>query len=69
MTVQYDKMLYLIEDNETVEEPSASILMPGIIPTGHKDRLNGVLLPYSTYDRLSEAEPVAIVDNKDLAMC
>lgn len=27
---------------------------------------NGVLLPYSTYDRLSEVEPVAIVDNKRL---
>jgi hypothetical protein len=25
-----------------------------------------VLLPYSTYDRLSEVDPVAIVDNKRL---
>ncbi len=29
-------------------------------------RLNGVLLPYSTFDRLSEVDPVAIVDNKRL---
>lgn len=29
-------------------------------------RLNDVLLPYSTYDRLSEVDPVAIVDNKRL---
>lgn len=36
-------------------------------PDGHKElQLNGVLLPYSTYDRLSEVEPVAIVDNKRL---
>ena len=36
-------------------------------PDGHKElRLNGVLLPYSTYDRLSEVDPVAIVDNKRL---
>lgn len=28
--------------------------------------MNGVLLPYSTYDRLSEVDPVAIVDNKRL---
>ena len=28
--------------------------------------MNGVLLPYSTYDRLSEVHPVAIVDNKRL---
>ncbi|EEG1485585.1 ISNCY family transposase, partial [Salmonella enterica subsp. enterica serovar Saintpaul] len=34
---------------------------------GHKElRLNGVLLPYSTFDRLSEVDPVAIVDNKRL---
>ncbi|NYL89232.1 ISNCY family transposase, partial [Salmonella enterica subsp. enterica serovar Typhimurium] len=36
-------------------------------PDGHKElRLNGVLLPYSTFDRLSEVDPVAIVDNKRL---
>ncbi|HCO4835955.1 TPA: ISNCY family transposase, partial [Escherichia coli] len=36
-------------------------------PDGHKElRLNDVQLPYSTYDRLSEVDPVAIVDNKRL---
>nr|QTX14823.1 Mobile element protein [Klebsiella pneumoniae] len=29
-------------------------------------RLNGTLLPYSTYDRLSEIDRGAIVDNKRL---
>lgn len=36
-------------------------------PDGHKElRLNGVILPYSTYDRLSEIDQGAIVDNKRL---
>jgi hypothetical protein len=34
-------------------------------PDGRKElRLNGTLLPYSTYDRLSEIDQGAIVDNK-----
>ncbi|SUF25216.1 transposase [Salmonella enterica] len=33
----------------------------------HKElRLNDVLLPYSTFDRLAEVDPVAIIDNKRL---
>ncbi|HDF5691537.1 TPA: ISNCY family transposase, partial [Klebsiella variicola] len=36
-------------------------------PDGLKElRLNGVALPYSTYDRLSEIDQGAIVDNKRL---
>jgi transposase len=36
-------------------------------PDGRKElRLNGTLLPYSTYDRLSEIDQGAIVDNKRL---
>ncbi|MEQ4661265.1 transposase [Providencia rettgeri] len=36
-------------------------------PDGHKElRLNGISLPYSTYDKLSEIDQGAIVDNKRL---
>ena len=64
LTVQYDKMLYLIEDNEYSRRAIGKYIDVWHYPDGHKElRLNGVLLPYSTYDRLSEVEPVAIVDN------
>lgn len=69
LTVQYDKMLYLIEDSEYSRRAVGKYIDVWHYPDGHKElRLNGVLLPYSTYDRLSEVDPVAIVDNKDWAM-
>ena len=59
-------MLYLIEDNE-YSRAIGKYIDVWHYPDGHKElRLNGVLLPYSTYDRLSEVDPVAIVDNKRL---
>lgn len=67
LTVQYDKMLYLIEDSEYSRRAIGKHIDVWHYPDGHKKlRLNGVLLPYSTYDRLSEVDPVAIVDNKRL---
>lgn len=58
-------MLYLIEDNEYSRRAIGKYIDVWHYPDGHKElRLNGVLLPYSTYDRLSEVDPVAIVDNK-----
>lgn len=67
LTVQYDKMLYLIEDNEHSRRAIGKYIEVWHYPDGHKKlRLNDVLLPYSTYDRLSEVDPVAIVDNKRL---
>ena len=63
-------MLYLIEDNEYRRRAIGKYIDVWHYPDGHKElRLNGVLLPYSTYDRLSEVDPVAIVDNKRLGMC
>ncbi|KLF83197.1 hypothetical protein YA43_09170 [Enterobacter hormaechei subsp. steigerwaltii] len=36
-------------------------------PDGRKElRLNGVILPYSTYNRIQEIDQAAIVDNKRL---
>ena len=67
LTVQYDKMLYLIEDSEYSRSAIGKYIDVWRYPDGHKElRLNGVLLPYSTYDRLSEVDPVAILDNKRL---
>lgn len=67
LTVQYDKMLYLIEDSEYSRRAIGKYIDVWHYPDGHKElRLNGVLLPYSTYNRLSEVDPVAIVDNKRL---
>ena len=67
LTVQYDKVLYLIEDSEYSRRAIGKYIDVWHYPDGHKElRLNDVLLPYSTYDRLSEVDPVAIVDNKRL---
>lgn len=67
LTVQYDKVLYLIEDNELSRRAIGKYIEVWHYPDGRKElRLNGTALPYSTYDRLSEIDQGAIVDNKRL---
>ena len=67
LTIQYDKMLYLIEDSELSRRAIGKYIDVYHYPDGRKElRLNGTLLPYSTYDRLSEIDRGAIVDNKRL---
>ncbi|WP_407045556.1 ISNCY family transposase [Klebsiella variicola] len=67
LTVQYDKVLYLIEDNELSRRAIGKYIEVWYYPDGRKElRLNGVVLPYSTYDRLQEIDLWAIVDNKRL---
>ena len=67
LTVQYDKVLYLIEDNELSRTAIGKYIEVWHYPDGRKElRLNGVVLPYSTYDRLQEIDQGAIVDNKRL---
>ena len=67
LTVQYDKVLYLIEDNELSRRDIGKYIEVWHYPDGRKElRLNGVVLPYSTYDRLQEIDQGAIVDNKRL---
>ena len=67
LTVQYDKMLYLIEDNEYSRRAMGKYIDVYHYPDGKKElRLNGIVLPCSTYDRLSEIDQGAIVDNKRL---
>lgn len=67
LAVQYDKVLYLIEDNELSRRSIGKYIEVWHYPDGRKElRLNGVVLPYSTYDRLQEIDQGAIVDNKRL---
>lgn len=68
LTVQYDKVLYLIEDNELSRRAIGKYIDVWHYPDGRKElRLNGGVLPYSTYDRLQEIDQGAIVDNKGSA--
>ncbi len=61
---QYDKVLYP-DWGQRIQPTGYRYIDIWHYPDGHKElRLNDVLLPYSTYDRLSEVDPVAIVDNK-----
>ena len=65
--VQYDKVLYLIEDNEFSRRAIGKYIEVWHYPDSRKElRLNGVVLPYSTYDCLQEIDRGAIVDNKRL---
>ncbi|VEA61224.1 integrase [Salmonella enterica subsp. salamae] len=67
LTVQYDNVLYLIEDSELSRGAIGKHIEVWHYPDGRKElRLNGVVLPYSTYDRLQEIDQGAIVDNKRL---
>ncbi len=57
LTVQYDKVLYLIEDNELSRRAIGKYIEVWHYPDGRKElRLNGVVLPYSTYDRLQKID-------------
>ncbi|EBZ0491422.1 ISNCY family transposase [Salmonella enterica subsp. enterica serovar Infantis] len=67
LTVRYDKVLYLIENSELSRRAIGKYIEVWHYPDGHKElRLNGAVLPYSTYDRLQEIDQGAIVDNKRL---
>ncbi|SCU73642.1 transposase [Cupriavidus necator] len=67
LTIQYDKMLYLLTDT-----PEHRKLASRYIDVYHypdvriEPRANGAALPYRIYDRLSEVDQGAIVDNKRL---
>lgn len=50
LTVQYDKVLYLIEGNELSRWVIGKYIDVWHYPDGHKElRLNGASLPYSTF--------------------
>lgn len=67
LTVQYDKMLYLIEDSALSRNAIGKYIEVWDYPDERKETyLNGGVPPYSIYDRLPEVDQSAIVDNKCL---
>lgn len=68
LTVRYDKMLLLLEDNDESRRAMGKYLDAWQYPDGRVElRSHGTVLPYSAYDRLSEVDQGAIVDNKRVA--
>jgi hypothetical protein len=67
LTIQYDKVLYLLEDNETNRRLRRKYIEVYHYPDGRIEvRANGGALPYTIYDKLSEINQGAIVSNKRL---
>ncbi|SPK70114.1 transposase (plasmid) [Cupriavidus taiwanensis] len=67
LTIQYDKVLYLLADTPEHRKLAGCYIDVYHYPDGRiEPRANGAALPYTTYDRLSEVDQGAIVDNKRL---
>lgn len=67
LTLQYDKKLYLLEDNEENRRFQGEYIDVWQYPDGNIElQANGTSLPFITYDRLGELDQGAIVDNKRL---
>ncbi|RWA49080.1 integrase [Cupriavidus sp. UYMSc13B] len=67
LTIQYDKMLYLLADTPEHRKLAGRYIDVYHYPDGRiEPRANGTALPYTIYDRLSEIDQGAIVDNKRL---
>jgi len=67
LTIQYDKMLYLLADTPEHRKLAGRYIDVYHYPDGRiEPRANGVALPCTTYDKLSEVNQGAIVDNKRL---
>ncbi|MEF3063185.1 ISNCY family transposase [Ralstonia solanacearum] len=67
LTIQYDKMLYMFADTLENRKLAGCYIDVYHYPDGKiEPRANGSALPYTTYDKLSEIDQGAIVDNKRL---
>jgi hypothetical protein len=67
LTVQYDKRLYLVTDSALARRFIGKFVEVWEYPNGEVEvRGAGQTLPYEIYDRLSEIDQGAIVDNKRL---
>ena len=67
LTVQYDKTLYMLEDNDKSRQVMGKYIEIYHYPDGKIElRANGTALPCSAYDRLAEVDQGAIVENKRL---
>jgi hypothetical protein len=67
LTLQYDKTIYLLADTEEHRKLIGKYIEVYEYPDGRIEIRNGAAaLPYITYDRLSEVDQGAIVENKRL---
>jgi transposase len=67
LTLQYDKTLYLLADTATMRKLIGKYIEIYEYPDGRIEvRAGGAALPYTIYNRLSEIEQGAIVENKRL---
>jgi hypothetical protein len=67
LTLQYDKVLYLLQDTPATRKLAGHYIDIYHYPDGRiEPRANGAALPFTIYDRLSEIDQGAIVDNKRL---
>ncbi|WP_083384526.1 ISNCY family transposase [Cupriavidus sp. USMAHM13] len=67
LTLQYDKVMYLLEDRPEHRRLIHRYIEVADYPDGHVELwADGAALPYTTYHRLSEIDQGAIVENKRL---
>jgi hypothetical protein len=67
LTLQYDKIVFLLEPNEITRPLARQRVTVIDYPDGRLAiRHNGVDLPYRTYDKLRRVTQAAIVENKRL---
>ncbi|EOT7486618.1 helix-turn-helix domain-containing protein [Pseudomonas aeruginosa] len=67
LTVQYDKVLYLLADTPQSRRLAGDHVDDLPLPNGRiEPRVDGTALPFTTYDKLCEIDQGAIVENKRL---
>ena len=67
LTLQYDKVLFILEPNEITRSLACKRVMVLDYPDGRfAIRHNGVDLPYRTFDKRPQVNQAAIVENKRL---
>jgi hypothetical protein len=67
LTLQYDKVLFILEPNEIARSLACKRVMILDYPDGRfAIRHNGVNLPYRTFDKRPQVNQAAIVENKRL---
>ena len=67
LTLQYDKVIYLLEDSKATRRLIGKYIEVFEYPDGRIElRADGSALPYAIYDRLPEVDQGAIVENKRL---
>ncbi|MBF6990829.1 ISNCY family transposase [Cupriavidus sp. IK-TO18] len=67
LTIQFDRMLYLLADTPEHRKLAGRYIEVYHFPDGRiEPRANGISLTFTTYDKVSEVNQGAIVDNKRL---